>query len=106
MDLDALAQRPGTIALAIAAASYLFLLLTRRFWLRLLGPVFVFEATRLSRRKTFPALRTVYAAALLVVLFVIAPIRLEVSNDALNQFATEFSRAFLVAQSAVVLLLT
>src|SRR5262249_2829446 len=106
MDLDALAQRQGTIALAIAAAVFLFFLSTHRFWLRLLGPIFAIETARLSRRGTFAVLRILYATALLIGLFVIAPRTLRLNQAFLNVLATQFSRAFLVAQSAVVLLLT
>jgi ABC-type transport system involved in multi-copper enzyme maturation permease subunit len=106
MDLSALARSPGAIALLVAAALFLAALLSRRLWLRLLGPVFACEAVRQSRRGRTIALRGVYAAVLLAVLFVVVPPSLAPNRLALDKLAHEFSRAFLVAQAAAVLILT
>src|SRR5258708_4776179 len=101
MNLPALAQTPGTIALVVAAGLFLAALLTRRLWLRLLGPVFACEVVRQSRQGKTIVLRGVYAALLLAILFTVVPAAIATNKDALENLANEFSRAFLVVQAAV-----
>src|SRR5262245_3059553 len=55
--------------LALMAAAFLL----RRVWLRLLGPVFVYEADRTTRRGRTFAIRVLYVLALLVVIYLTYP---------------------------------
>src|SRR5262245_38023725 len=63
---DALAV---STVLALIACAFVF----RRLWLRLLGPVFVYEADRLARRGRTFLLRAIYVLALLVVIYITYP---------------------------------
>src|SRR5262249_45963455 len=125
---------------AFAIAAFLLaltgLFLFRRLWLRLLGPVFVYEADRTARRGRTFALRGIYVLSLLFVIYLTHPRISSMSvkpvetvdlamrrgfappmastreddsatvNKVMGRFATQFSNAFLVAQAVVVLLLT
>src|SRR5258708_30792517 len=55
--------------LALLACAFLF----RRLWLRLLGPMFVYEADRVARRGRTFAIRAVYVFALLGVIYLTYP---------------------------------
>ena len=112
---------PDVIAVAVALLLLSGVFLIRRLWLRLLGPVFVYEADRVARRGRTSVVRVVYVLVLLGILFLSHP-RVEVMTldpnsdprvvypqsvqQVLSRFAAEFSHAFLIAQAVVVLLLT
>src|SRR5258708_18530855 len=106
MNIPALGRADGTIALLIAAVAFAIVLVTRRFWLWLLGPVFAYESARLARQGRVIVLRGIYVVGLLALLYAIVPATLEVAEEALDHVAFEFSRAFLLAQAAVVMLVT
>ncbi|MFL5340707.1 MAG: ABC transporter permease [Gemmataceae bacterium] len=115
-NLPRLADLPPSAWVVVAALLALTaMLLLRRVWARLLGPVFVWETERLARRRSTFVLRVVFVSALLAALYSAWPAVKEFSADAkgelvnitvMKQFSLVFGRAFLIAQSAVVLLFT
>src|SRR5882672_20704 len=95
---------------AIASGGFLLLLtllfLFRRLWLRLLGPVFVYEADRVARRGRTFLLRALYVFGLLIALYLVYPHGQEMTLNVASQFAERFTFVFLIVQAAVMMLLT
>ncbi|MFL5340706.1 MAG: ABC transporter permease [Gemmataceae bacterium] len=116
MNMPRLAELPPSAWAVVAVLLGLTaMLLLRRVWSRLLGPVFVWETERLARRSGTFVLRVLFIAALLAALYSAWPaVKViptgaggdELSVMVMRRFSQEFSNAFLVAQSAVLLLLT
>jgi ABC-type transport system involved in multi-copper enzyme maturation permease subunit len=107
---------PSAWAVATALLAVTLAILLRPMWGRLLGPVFVWESERLARRGNTFILRVVFIGALLAALYSawptveVLPASLEAQDSlslvVMRRFSREFSNAFLVALSAVLLLVT
>ena len=115
---------PSVWAVAIALLLLALMLLLRRVWMRLLGPVFEWESERLARRKSTFVMRVIFVSAVLAALYSAWPhgeylnfsdrrplLQLEAGGEdvslfVMRRFSLEFSNAFLIAQSSVLLLLT
>src|SRR5207253_526999 len=84
-------------ALALMASAFLF----RRLWLRLLGPVFVYEADRVARRGRTFVLRALFVVLLLLAMYLCYPradmIPLQDLEQEFTRFADRFSGVFLIA---------
>jgi ABC-type transport system involved in multi-copper enzyme maturation permease subunit len=107
MTLPRITELPPS-ALAIAAALVLLaaVLMLRPLWLRLLGPVFVYESDRVARKGRVFLLRCLFIAASLTLLLLVYPHCEYLSLNAMSRFAHDFTDAFLIGQGVVVLLLT
>jgi ABC-type transport system involved in multi-copper enzyme maturation permease subunit len=86
--------------------------LSRRGWLKLFGPVLLYDLMRISRRSRYFLLRGVYACILFGLLywqflewFQVRPIQLLTSNE-VAFLSLQFFNKFMVLQFAVVFLLT
>src|SRR5437870_3880271 len=92
--------------LALMAGAFLF----RRLWLRLLGPMFVYEADRVARRGRTFVLRAVFVLVLFVAMFLCYPRAGTISPAELEReytrFAEQFSYIFLIVLAAGVFFLT
>ncbi|MFL5338906.1 MAG: ABC transporter permease [Gemmataceae bacterium] len=106
---------PSAWAVVAALLALTAMLLLRRVWARLLGPVFVWDTERLARRRTTFVLRVVIVTALFAALYSAWPTVREVAASPAGQhvglevahrFSRDFSEAFLFAQAAVLLFLT
>src|SRR5258708_40248103 len=86
--------------LALLACAFLF----RRLWLRLLGPMFVYEADRVARRGRTFVLRAVFVLILLVAMFLCYPRAVSIPSASLEgefaRFAVRFVYGFFVALAA------
>src|SRR5262245_14274892 len=104
---------PSALAIAAVLVLLAVVLLLRPVWLRLLGPVFVYESDRMARKGRVFLVRCLFIAALLLVIYLVYPrgVVFDVYNEeqvrkVMSQFAIAFSNGFLIAQCAVILLLT
>src|SRR4051794_7774417 len=101
---------PAAVALTVGAVLLLAAGLTRRLWLRRLGPVFAYETVRLARQGRVVVLRCLYALAVLAALYAVFPAEREVPRADVGRFsqrfAEEFSHAYLVIQAVALTLLT
>ncbi|MFL5338905.1 MAG: ABC transporter permease subunit, partial [Gemmataceae bacterium] len=91
------------------------MLLLRRVWARLLGPVFVWETERLARGRSTFVLRVVFISALAAALYSAWPTVGQITPgpdgrlvglDMARRFSRNFSAAFLIAQAGVLLFFT
>src|SRR5262249_15220094 len=84
------------------------LLLLRRGWLTLFGPVLFYDMVRAGRRGRYFLLRCLYAGLLLFILFT-TWLGLGPSRDAIQQatrFAANYFETFIVVQLVLVVILT
>ena len=109
-------QSPGVLIMAITAWTLLFGLLARNTVGNLFGPVFVYEITRLGRRRSTFGLRILYVVVVLLILGTMYASWLDdlryygpditIEPGQLARFANEFFTVFVVFQFCVAAFLT